>query len=123
VAKLLGIDDVAGFDSRPMWASRSAADRLRVPIGIDEDGGTVELDIKESAQGGNGPHGVLIGATGSGKSELLRTLVLSMAITHSSETLAHPGLLTARRPRSRDKQRERCAEPDRQISLWAGRYR
>jgi DNA segregation ATPase FtsK/SpoIIIE, S-DNA-T family len=87
LAKLLGIDDVASFDPRPMWASRSAANRLRVPIGIDEDGSTVELDIKESAQGGNGPHGVLIGATGSGKSELLRTLVLSLAITHSSETL------------------------------------
>ena len=87
VAKLLGIGDVATFDPRPLWGARSAADRLRVPIGIDEDGGVVELDIKESAQGGNGPHGVLIGATGSGKSELLRTLVLSMAITHSSETL------------------------------------
>ena len=34
-----------------------------------------------------GPHGLLIGATGSGKSELLRTLVLAMAITHSSEVL------------------------------------
>ena len=87
LAKLLGIGDVATFDPRPLWASRPAADRLRVPIGIDEDGDPVELDIKESAQGGNGPHGVLIGATGSGKSELLRTLVLSLAITHSSETL------------------------------------
>ena len=87
VAKLLGITDVGTFDPRPLWGTRSAADRLRVPIGIDEDGGVVELDIKEPAQGGNGPHGVLIGATGSGKSELLRTLVLSMAITHSSETL------------------------------------
>jgi len=87
LAKLLGISDVAAFDPRPGWAARSAADRLRVPIGIDEDGNTVELDIKESAQGGNGPHGVLIGATGSGKSELLRTLVLAMAVTHSSATL------------------------------------
>ncbi|HEY3907761.1 MAG TPA: type VII secretion protein EccCa [Streptosporangiaceae bacterium] len=87
VAKLLNIGDVGTFDPRPLWAARTAADRLRVPIGIDEDGGVVELDIKEPAQGGNGPHGVLIGATGSGKSELLRTLVLSMAITHSSETL------------------------------------
>src|SRR5712691_7459793 len=87
VARLLGIADVATFDPHPLWASRSAADRLRVPIGIDEDGNPVELDIKESAQGGNGPHGVLIGATGSGKSELLRTLVLSLAIMHSSETL------------------------------------
>src|SRR5215211_5745907 len=34
-----------------------------------------------------GPHGLLIGATGSGKSELLRTLVLALAATHSSETL------------------------------------
>ena len=34
-----------------------------------------------------GPHGLLIGATGSGKSELLRTLVASLAITHSSEEL------------------------------------
>ncbi len=87
LTKLLGIKDPASFDPRPLWASRSAADRLRVPIGIDEDGHTVELDIKESALDGMGPHGMLIGATGSGKSELLRTLVLAMATTHSSETL------------------------------------
>ena len=87
LTNLLGIGDVATFDPRPQWASRPAADRLRVPIGIDQDGGTVELDIKESAQDGMGPHGMLIGATGSGKSELLRTLVLAMATTHSSSTL------------------------------------
>ena len=34
-----------------------------------------------------GPHGLLVGATGSGKSELLRTLVLALALTHSSEML------------------------------------
>ncbi len=87
LTKLLGIDDLATFDPRPQWAARSGADRLRVPIGIDEDGHMVELDIKESALEGMGPHGMLIGATGSGKSELLRTLVLAMATTHSSETL------------------------------------
>src|SRR6185369_15614639 len=36
---------------------------------------------------GMGPHGLLVGATGSGKSELLRTLVLGLAVTHS------PGIL------------------------------
>jgi DNA segregation ATPase FtsK/SpoIIIE, S-DNA-T family len=87
LTKLLGISDLASFDPRPLWAARSATDRLRVPIGIDEDGHTVDLDIKESALDGMGPHGMLIGATGSGKSELLRTLVLALAATHSSETL------------------------------------
>jgi S-DNA-T family DNA segregation ATPase FtsK/SpoIIIE len=87
LTKLLGISDAGTFDPRPLWSARSATERLRVPIGIDEEGHPVELDIKESAQGGMGPHGVLIGATGSGKSELLRTLVLAMAITHSSEAL------------------------------------
>jgi S-DNA-T family DNA segregation ATPase FtsK/SpoIIIE len=87
LTKLLGITDLASFDPRPFWNARSASDRLRVPIGIDEDGHTVELDIKESALEGMGPHGMLIGATGSGKSELLRTLVLAMAAMHSSETL------------------------------------
>src|SRR4030095_6399118 len=51
------------------------------------DGTPVELDLKESAQDGMGPHGLLIGATGSGKSELLRTLVLGLAASHSSEVL------------------------------------
>ncbi|TWF78367.1 S-DNA-T family DNA segregation ATPase FtsK/SpoIIIE [Pseudonocardia hierapolitana] len=71
---------------RARWA-RSEADRLRVPIGIDESGGAVTLDLKEAALGGSGPHGLCVGATGSGKSELLRTLVLGLAATHSSEEL------------------------------------
>ncbi|MGV0360259.1 FtsK/SpoIIIE domain-containing protein [Corynebacterium mastitidis] len=45
------------------------------------------LDLKESAHGGMGPHGLCIGATGSGKSELLRTLVVGLTATHSPEEL------------------------------------
>ncbi|PBC69618.1 S-DNA-T family DNA segregation ATPase FtsK/SpoIIIE [Streptomyces sp. TLI_235] len=87
LTSLLGIDDVQSFDPETFWAARSPRERLSVPIGVAEDGSPVELDIKESAQGGMGPHGMLIGATGSGKSELLRTLVISLAATHSSEVL------------------------------------
>src|SRR3546814_12002215 len=55
------------------WLPRQGRDRLRVPIGVGQDGSPVELDLKESAENGMGPHGLCIGATGSGKSEFLRT--------------------------------------------------
>ncbi|WP_406077941.1 type VII secretion protein EccCa [Micromonospora sp. NBC_00858] len=85
---LLGIRDAHTFDVAALHRSRAPQrNRLVVPIGVTEDGEVIELDLKESAQGGMGPHGLLIGATGSGKSELLRTLVTALAATHSSEIL------------------------------------
>ena len=87
LTRLLGIRDPRTLDVRAIRRSKLKSGGLRVPIGLSEDGSVVELDLKESAQGGMGPHGMLIGATGSGKSELLRTLVVALAVTHSSETL------------------------------------
>ncbi|MET8942591.1 type VII secretion protein EccCa [Streptomyces sp. NPDC004542] len=84
---LLGIPDLNRHDPAALWRRGAGAARLRVPVAVGSDGAPVELDIKEAAQGGMGPHGMLIGATGSGKSELLRTLVLALALTNSSETL------------------------------------
>ncbi|MFE5923237.1 type VII secretion protein EccCa [Streptomyces sp. NPDC056468] len=84
---LLNIPDLHRHEPATLWQRYTGSSRLRVPIAVSGDGRPVELDIKESAQGGTGPHGMLIGATGSGKSELLRTLVLSLALTNSSETL------------------------------------
>lgn len=84
---LLGLGDVHVFEPGSAWRPRPARDRLRVPIGLGDGGSLVHLDIKESAQQGMGPHGLVIGATGSGKSELLRTLVLGLAMTHSPEQL------------------------------------
>ncbi|NAZ74690.1 type VII secretion protein EccCa [Kineococcus sp. T13] len=86
--ELLGIEDVATFEPHRVWAGRSEADLLRVPLGIDADGRPLQLDLKESAQSGMGPHGLVVGATGSGKSELLRTLVTALALTHSPDDLA-----------------------------------
>ena len=85
--ELLGLGDIHTYDTATAWRPRPARDRLRVPIGIGDSGGLVHLDIKESAQQGMGPHGLVIGATGSGKSEFLRTLVLGLTMTHSSEQL------------------------------------
>ncbi|WP_238015806.1 type VII secretion protein EccCa [Dactylosporangium sp. AC04546] len=84
---LLGLGSPHEFDPAEVWGRRPNRDRLRVTIGVGPDGEPVELDLKESALDGMGPHGLLVGATGSGKSELLRTLVLALSMTHSSETL------------------------------------
>lgn len=84
---LLKIPDAAGIVPEQIWRQRSPRERLRVPIGITPNGQPIELDIKEAAEGGMGPHGLCIGATGSGKSEFLRTLVLSMITSHSPEQL------------------------------------
>ena len=85
--ELLALGDVRTFDPDEAWRPRPARDRLRVPIGTSDTGSLVNLDIKESAQQGMGPHGLVIGATGSGKSEFLRTLVLGLTMTHSPEQL------------------------------------
>ncbi|MGH4008174.1 MAG: type VII secretion protein EccCb, partial [Pseudonocardiaceae bacterium] len=86
--ELLGLPaDPRAFDVTQAWRPRPVRDRLRVPIGIGEFGQPVELDIKEAAQEGMGPHGLCVGATGSGKSEFLRTLVLGLMATHSSSML------------------------------------
>ena len=84
---LLGIGDAAAVDARVHWAPRPVRDQLRIPLGLSPDGSVIELDVKEAALEGMGPHGLVVGATGSGKSELLRTLVAALAVTHSSEAL------------------------------------
>ncbi|MCH9730374.1 MAG: type VII secretion protein EccCa [Actinomycetia bacterium] len=63
-------------------------DRLRIPFGHElKTGDVMYLDIKEGAEFGAGPHGMLIGTTGSGKSEFLRTLILSLAATHHPDQI------------------------------------
>lgn len=84
---LMGIDDVDRFEPVTVWGDQERGDRLRVPVGTAEGGARVELDIKEAAEGGMGPHGLCVGATGSGKSELLRTIALGMMAHNSPEVL------------------------------------
>ena len=88
LAALLGVQRPDEIDPGRLWLPRSPADFLRVPFGLDDHGNPVHLDLKESAQFGMGPHGICIGATGSGKSEMLRTLILSLAMAHPPEDLS-----------------------------------
>jgi DNA segregation ATPase FtsK/SpoIIIE, S-DNA-T family len=77
----------AGADPVTLWHSQGPGDRLCVQIGTTVDGTPLQLDIKEAAENGMGPHGLCVGATGSGKSELLRTIALGMVARNSPEVL------------------------------------
>jgi S-DNA-T family DNA segregation ATPase FtsK/SpoIIIE len=86
--ELLGVaGDPMTFDLNQAWRPRPRRERYRVPFGVGAQGQPIELDIKEAAEDGMGPHGLCVGATGSGKSEFLRTLVLGMLATHSPAAL------------------------------------
>ncbi|WP_331723066.1 type VII secretion protein EccCa [Nocardia sp. NBC_00511] len=87
--EMVGIPDPGDFRVDQYWVPRRDADRTRlnIPFGHDPMGGIVHLDIKESSEEGMGPHGMCIGATGAGKSEFLRSLVLSAVSTHSPDVL------------------------------------
>ena len=58
------------------WARNRAAEGLAAPLGVRAARDTVALDLHESA---HGPHALLAGTTGSGKSELLQSLIRQVA--------------------------------------------
>ncbi|WP_055588238.1 type VII secretion protein EccCa [Peterkaempfera griseoplana] len=86
--EMLGVTDLGNFDPTELWREPDDEALLRLPIGFTGDGAPLVLDLKESALGGIGPHGLVVGATGSGKSELLRTLVTGLTMTHAPEHLS-----------------------------------
>ncbi len=76
---VMHIKDIAGYDIVQNWQHRSPDRYLKVPIGVRRGGQPMVLDLNHT---GHGPHGLVAGTTGSGKSELLQTLVLALALTH-----------------------------------------
>lgn len=65
----------------------TAESLLRITIGTDDAGHPVILDLNPPAHGGIGPHGLVVGMTGSGKSELLRTLAINGTASQNPDEL------------------------------------
>ena len=59
------------------WKNHAAHKSLAVPLGVREQNNYVELNLHEKA---HGPHGLVAGTTGSGKSEIVQSYILSLAV-------------------------------------------
>ena len=67
------------------WKNNDATESLKAEIGVDGNKELIYLDLHEKA---HGPHGLIAGTTGSGKSEFIITYILSMAVNYSPDDVA-----------------------------------
>lgn len=67
------------------WKKNRNYDNMKVLIGQKSGGAPCYLDIHEKY---HGPHGLVAGTTGSGKSETLQTYILSLAVNFSPDDIA-----------------------------------
>ena len=73
------------LDLGDYWANSCPYESLSAPIGIRANGETFYFDIHEKR---HGPHGLVAGMTGSGKSEMVQSWILSMAVQFSPRDAA-----------------------------------
>ena len=78
--ELLNIIAVDDIDLASRWKTSQVFKSMSAPLGVSKSG-VVSLDLHDKA---HGPHGLVAGTTGSGKSEILQTYILAMS------TLFHP---------------------------------
>lgn len=79
--ELLDIMTINDLDLSARWGRSQVYKSMAAPLGVKTKNQTVYLDLHEKK---HGPHGLVAGTTGSGKSEILQTYVLSIA------SLFHP---------------------------------
>lgn len=78
--EMYGVEDLEGLQVLERWTKNKNYDSMKVLIGKKAGGAECYLDIHEKY---HGPHGLVAGTTGSGKSETLQTYMLSLAINFS----------------------------------------
>lgn len=76
--ELLNIMSVEDINLKSNWSQSQVYKSLAAPIGVKANNQIVSLDISDKSKA-HGPHGLVAGTTGSGKSEILQTYILSLA--------------------------------------------
>ena len=76
------VGTVEQLNSVNRWKSSQVVNTLAAPIGVDANGNVLLLDLHEKK---HGPHGLIAGMTGSGKSEFIITYILSLAVNYSPD--------------------------------------
>lgn len=82
---MLQITDVNNINIQDNWKNANAIKSLSAPLGIKDNGEILYLDLHEKGQG---PHGLMAGMTGSGKSQVLISYILSLATHYSPDDVA-----------------------------------
>nr|WP_283163318.1 type VII secretion protein EssC [Sporolactobacillus mangiferae] len=83
--EMMQAEDVHDLQIRRRWSVHDPAKSLAVPVGLRSRNDVLELNLHEKA---HGPHGLLAGTTGSGKSEWLQTYILSLAVNFHPHDVA-----------------------------------
>lgn len=74
---LYGVKSARQLPLLENWKQNDVCKTMEAPLGIDTAGEMVSLNIHEKS---HGPHGLVAGTTGSGKSEILQSYIISLAI-------------------------------------------
>ncbi|TGY52053.1 type VII secretion protein EssC [Ligilactobacillus murinus] len=80
--QLYQVKRVAELNVKKRWQLADTSKTLAVPLGVRGKNDVVNLNLHERA---HGPHGLLAGTTGSGKSEVLQSFILSLAVNFAPE--------------------------------------
>lgn len=82
--QMLNVDDISQVDIEKLRKLSDVTKALTVPIGINSNNEKVFLNLHQK---GDGPHGLIIGPAGSGKSEFIKTLCLSLCLFFSPDDI------------------------------------
>lgn len=78
--EMYDVGKVEQLNSELRWKNNDPVLNLSAPVGIGKNGEYITIDLHEKY---HGPHGLIAGMTGSGKSEFIITYILSMALNYS----------------------------------------